>query len=34
MEENFFYKLENEEELKNENVQNMSQRNLNVYKKT
>lgn len=34
MEENFFDKLEIEEELKNETVQNMSQKNLNVYKKT
>ena len=33
MEENFFDKLENEEELKNETVQNISQKNLNVYKK-
>ena len=33
MEENFFDKLEIEEELKNETVQNMSQKNLNVYKK-
>ena len=32
MEENFFDKLEIEEELKNETVQNMSQKNLNVYK--
>ena len=31
MEENFFDKLENEEELKNETVQNISQKNLNIF---